>query len=162
MIQINKSTNKTTDYSFNIIHITKENDNNDIKDNKVLLSSMIEDWFSKKVGDNDYKFENIPFLIPVYIDMRDPYTKLNTKYINIMEGFSFKNICNNLQNTITWDINSLICETKEGSYYTLIKYNGYWTGFSDNIIPSNWLVDMTDLSTVKKIMKEVIMVFYKL
>ena len=37
-----------------------------------------------------------------------------------------------------------------------------WVGFSDNNIPSNWTVDMADIQTVKKIMQEVKMIFYKL
>ena len=143
-----------------MIKVTKVHDVD--KDNKILLSSMVDNWVSKNIGDNNYKFENIPFFIPIYIDMRDPYTKLNIKYINIMEGLSFKNICDNLQKIIIWEINSIICQTVTGHYYTLINYGSEWIGFSDNRIPSNWIVDMSNISTVKKIMKEVRMVFYKL
>ena len=53
--------------------------------------------------------------------MTDPYTKLNKKYINIMEGLNFKNICDNLQKTIIWEINSIICQTSTGYYYTIIN-----------------------------------------
>jgi hypothetical protein len=161
ILKIDKKTNKSTNFIFDVIHITRDNIKNN-KDNKALLTSLVDDWIDKKIGNYNYKFENIPFLIPIYIDIRDPYTKLNTKYINIMEGFSFKNICDNLQKTIIWDINSIICQTSNGFYYTLINYNSEWIGFSDSRIPSNWKVDMSDVLIVKKIMKEVVMVFYKL
>lgn len=161
IIKINKNTNKSDNIIFNIIKVSKENDNK-TKENIVSLSSMIDNWVSKNIGIDNYKFENIPFFIPVYIDMIDPYTKLNTKYINIMEGLSFKNICDNLQSTIIWEINSLVCQTKSGHYYSIINFNNKWIGFSDNRVPSNWKIDMSDIPTVKKIMQEVRMVFYKL
>lgn len=162
IIKIDKDTNKSNNMIFDMITVSKENANIITKENVISLSSMIDNWITKNMGDNNYKFENIPFFIPVYIDMTDPYTKLNTKYINIMEGLHFKNICDNLQTTIIWEINSIICQTNIGQYYSIIKFNNRWTGYSDNRFPSNWEIDMTDIPTVKKIMKEVKMVFYKL
>lgn len=154
------NTSNDNELEFKIINLTYDNIDNKTS-NVSMLSCMVDNWIEKNVGDN-YKFATMPYFIPIYIDMLDPYTKLNKQYINIMYGLIFKNVCDNYQNTLTWRIYSLICQTSTQKYYSVVNYDNKWIGYSDDRIPSNWELNMSDVHTVKKIMKEVKIIFYSL
>lgn len=164
--RIDQETNKANDFSVDIIKITDEllNDNN--KSNKIVnLSSLVDEWINNNILNNSlsYKFDNIPYILPIYIDMRDSDTGLNRRYINVMEGLNFPNIGDKFQSTLIWEVHSLICQNEKGEYYSIVlDYNDDMMAFSDKQIPSNWKIDSCNVSTVKNIMREVRFVFYKL
>lgn len=163
-IRVDQKNNVSDEKEVDIIRITDAHIEGDSK--IMSLSKSVENWITSEVIEEtkyNYKFESIPLLIPVYLDIRDPNTGLNKKYVNIMGGINFESIGDRLQKSFVWEIHSMICQTAEGGYYAVIhNNNGNWIGFSDNQIPSNWMVDMTDISGVKSLMHEVRFVFYKI
>jgi hypothetical protein len=154
------------EHKCDMIRITKQHlyDDNCIDSKIVSLSSIISKWIQSEIlGTNkSYKFEPIPYIVPIYLDIRDANTGLNERYINIMEGINFDN-GDIIQRTLIWDLHSIICQTEKGDYYTIIiDDNDMMVAFSDKHIPSNWFIDRTNLAIVKRIMSEVRFVFYKL
>lgn len=150
---------------YDMIRITNKHlyDNNTVDSKVINLSSIISKFIHLEMQNTSYKFEFIPYIIPIYLDIRDSNTGLNERYINIMEGISFTDNNEKSQRALIWDIHSLICQTEKGDYYTIvIDDNDTMIAFSDKYIPSNWIIDATDISTVKCIMREVRFVFYKL
>lgn len=153
---------------FDQIRITEDLlDDADKAGNVVNLSVLINRWTKKTILDKSlsYKFDVIPHILPVYIDIRDQDTKLNKRYLNIMEGVNFPDIGDKIQSMLIWEVHSLICQTEKGDYYTIVIdncSNNNFMAFSDKCIPSNWLMNPSNVSDVKKIMREVRFVFYKL
>jgi len=164
--QIDAINNVAKEQKYDMIRITKDHIMDDNKDPKIVnLSTMIDRWIQNEVlGQNiSYKFESIPYILPVYLDIRDPNSGLNIRYINIMEGINFPNNGDNIQRIFVWEIHSLICQKSTGDYYTIvIDHNDEMMAFSDKQIPSNWWIDATNPTHVKDIMREVRFVFYKL
>jgi hypothetical protein len=131
----------------------------------VNLSSAVERWIKEEILKQNisYKFENVPYIIPIIINIKDPDTCLNKRYINVMEGLNFPDSGDKIQRMLIWEFHSMICQNEKGDYYSLvINHNDDMMGFSDKQIPSNWKVDITNVSVVKKIMREIKLVFYKL
>lgn len=170
---VDTNDNATRDIPFEMIkisdnHIIQNNDNEahaEVESYVVNLSSIIEKWTKDEIlGQNiSYKFENIPYIIPVYIDITDSKTRLNKKYINIMEGLNFPENGDKIQKMLVWEFHSMICQTENGDYYSIVlDHDDNLMGFSDKKIPSNWKIDVTNVDIVKKIMLEVKLVFYKL
>jgi hypothetical protein len=180
---VDANDNNTRDIPFEMIKISdnhiaqKTNDDNSQtkleesldesleKSNVVNLSTIIRKWTKDEIlGQNiSYKFENIPYIIPVYIDITDPKTRLNKKYINIMEGLNFPDNGDKIQKMLIWEFHSMICQNDSGNYYSVVlDHDDNLMGFSDKKIPSNWKIDVTNVDIVKKIMLEVKLVFYKL
>ena len=68
-----------------------------------------------------------------------------------------------IQRMFIWEIYSLICQNNKGEYYVLvIDHNNDVIEFSDKQIPSNWKVNLSDVSIVDRVMREAKFVFYKL
>jgi hypothetical protein len=164
--QIDAINNVAKEQKYDMIRITKDHIMDDNKDPKIVnLSTMIDRWIQNEVlGQNiSYKFESIPYILPVYLDIRDPNSGLNIRCINIMEGVNFPDNGDNIQRIFVWEIHSLICQKSTGDYYTIvIDHNDEMMAFSDKQIPSNWWIDATNPTCVKDIMREVRFVFYKL
>lgn len=164
--KIDQDTNNEIEQKIDIIKITDEQLDEIDKLNKIVnLSTLVNRWIETNILNHciSYKFENMPYIIPVYIDIRDPDTKNNKRYINIMEGLNFPNIGNKIQSMAIWEIHSLICQDENENYYSIvIDNNNDMVAFSDKHIPSNWIIDSGNVSSVKKIMREVQFVFYKL
>jgi len=164
VIKIDPQTNEVKNDPIDLITITDKHFCADDK-NVVNLSTLVERWADERiVGDQySYKFDPPPFIVPVYLDIRDNQTNLNKKMVNIMEGLNFNKNGDKLQRMFIWEFHSLICRSKEDHYYTIIAdNNNNMIAFSDKRIPSNWKIDMSDKLMVKKIMQEVVFVFYKL
>jgi hypothetical protein len=165
-IRIDPTNNISRELKFDMIKITDELLFSHDNENKIInLNSSINQWARDMIGENvySYKFESVPFVIPVFLDIRDPETGLNKKYINIMEGLNFDSNGDKLQRMFIWEIHSVICQTSSGDYYAVtIDHNDAMMMFSDKMIPSNWKIDSTDILSVKKLMREVRFVFYKL
>lgn len=180
-VKIDPVSNIPKDLKYNMIKITdrelfdnsnnNENDNRDNHDNRddsskvVKLTTLIDRWIGHEITDDDcsYKFDCLPYMIPVYLDIRDPNTGLNKKYIDIMEGINFSNNGDKIQRMFIWEIHSFICQTDKGTFYTvIIDNNDELIAFSDKCIPSNWKIDSSSVTSVKKLMREVRFVFYRL
>jgi hypothetical protein len=163
---LEQDNNNVIDRSIDFIKITdKQLTDNDITSKVINLSTMVSRWIKTEILENSisYKFEIIPYIIPVYLDIRDSDTGLNKRYVNVMEGINFPDNGNKIQSMLIWEIHSMICQTNNGDYYSIvIDHNDNMMVFSDKHIPSNWKIDSTNLSAVKKIMCEVRFVFYKL
>ena len=161
---INPSNNTHRDYKFNLIHLTHQHVQPSTSQ-IIGLSTMVSNWVDVNLisGTNTYKFENIPNIIPIYIDLRNDQTGLNEHYIDITEGLAFTNNGNPAQRSLIWSIHSMICQTSDGTYYCIVfDADMQMMAFSDKSIPSNQRMDPNNLDTVKKIMQEVRFVFYKL
>jgi hypothetical protein len=156
--------NNTNDtVNMDMIRLTKEDIPNG--SGKIInLNNMIDIWINKEfMGKNyEFKFENIPTIIPIFIDIKDENTKVNSHQINIMEGIKFSNNGDKLQRLLIWEIHSLVCQNSNGSYYSVVIENNRFVCFSDKSIPSNWIINNKDTDGIKTIMKEVTLVFYKL
>lgn len=157
-------TNITREIQNDVIHITNDylmNTDGNIIDIGVLVNRWI--GYNIDTERYGYKFDILPHTIPIYLDIRDPVLKTNKKYINIMRGIEFMDNGDKIQRTIIWKIQSIICKNSFDEYYTIIfddtkKVKAY----SDKRIPSEWEIDLSDVDTVKKIMREVNLVFYKI
>jgi len=176
--KIEQDTNKAIDLSLDLIRISDKHMLDPIsitstdKDvgsgeiGKVInLSLLVNRWIRSEILETSisYKFEVLPYIIPVYLDIRDSDTGLNKRYVNVMEGLNFPDNGDKSQSMLIWEIHSMICQTDKGECYTIvIDHNDDLMVFSDKHIPSNWKVDVTNISVVKKIMREVRFVFYKL
>lgn len=148
---VNAKDNVITNYKLDYININ-------IKDEKKIidLSSEINKWIGKNIIKPNYyyKFKDIPMIIPIKINHKNCF-------INIMNGFKFDSNSDNIQKSIIFEIHSLICKDDDNNYYSIIKHNKEWIGFSDNRTPSNFVVDMKNIEQVKNIMYDICFVFYK-
>ena len=177
--QIDPINNVSKDIDYNMLKITDKQlfiDNRDAenKDNEIIvnLSSTINKWISDNMIqdlaalsqiNNSYKFKTPPYIVPIYLDIRDPVTKLNKRCINITEAISFANSGDTIQKILIWELHSMICQTTDDNYYTVIIDNdNKMISFSDKHVPSNRYVNLTDPEQIKKLMLEVRCVFYKL
>lgn len=141
--------NITTEKLYNMIEINSSE--------KIIdLSKEVDKWISTNILRPNcyYKFKYIPSIIPIKINK-------SNGYVNIMEGIKFKSNSDNIQQLIIFEIHSIICKDEEGNYYSIVKQNSEWFGFSENRIPSNFIVDLQNFDQVKKIMSETELVFYK-
>jgi hypothetical protein len=165
IVNVDLDNNTLTNNKYDMIRIEESHLNNTDNIKIMSLTTIVSNWIKDKITDKNYsyKFENIPFIIPIYLDIRDSETGLNKKYINIMEGISFEDNGDRIQKMFVWEIHSMICQTESGDYYAVtIDNNESFMGFSDKKIPSNWKIDMSDLVSAKKIMSEVRFIFYRL
>lgn len=147
--------NKEYVQDYDMIYLTDKHIEN-MDDKIVNISSMLSKWIDIEMNDCiGYKFEKIPFLIPIFVDIN--------KYINIFEGITFNNNGDNIQNKLIWDFHSLICKSENGEYYSVIRNNNNdLLIVTDNNIPAGCIIDNSNISYVKKIMREIKCIFYKL
>lgn len=125
----------------------------------VTINEVINIWLNENISENEkysYKFNEIPLLIPIYID----YNK-NRILLDILNNVVFENINDKFQKSLSWDFHSMICQDKENNYYSIINHNNNWLIFSDNIIPSVQFVEMNNIYDVKKIIYDCKFIFYK-
>jgi hypothetical protein len=167
IVNINPDADSTKERKIDIIRITESHlYDSDLNIGKVVsLSNMINRWVKTDIlGEGmSYKFEEIPHILPVYLDIRDHDTGLNKRYVNIMEGIHFPDNGDKYQSMLIWEIHSMICQTENNDCYTIVfDHNDNMMAFSDNRIPSNWLIDATNVAAVKSVMREVRFVFYTL
>jgi hypothetical protein len=115
--------NISKEHKYDMIRITEDHIFDEKKDPTIInLSSMVERWIQIDVlGQNiSYKFESVPYILPIYLDIRDPNTGLNKRCINIMEGIKFSDNGDKIQRMFVWEIHSLICQKSTGEYYTIV------------------------------------------
>jgi hypothetical protein len=154
-IQNNVTLNKV----FSMIELDVKSDT---KIKKIVnLTTEINKWISTNIlkPNSYYKFKNIPQLIPIKINRINNSPNI---YINIMEGIKFNSNSDNIQQLIVFEIHSIICKDEKNNYYSIVKQYNEWFGFSENRIPSNFIIDMKNINQVKKIMLETEFIIYKI
>lgn len=162
-IKIEPDSNNFTCTKYDMVHITDKH----IKDNnskKVSLTTLFNEWINSEIIQNIYsfKFDVIPFILPIYLDIRDPDTRLNKKYIDIMECINLEDNGDKLQKMFVWEIHSFVCQSHiDNHYYAVIPDNNGFIVISDKMIPSCKKIEKNDVKTVKLFMHEVRFVFYK-
>jgi hypothetical protein len=140
----------------NIDNINKQNIN------KVIdLSASINKWIEVNVIDikkikYSYRFKDIPYLIPVIIN-------IDNCALNINKAIGFESLNDSVQKNFIWDFHSAILydENKE-EYSSLVNDSDDWYIVNDVLIPSNQKVDMNDSDFVNKIARQIKMIFYKI
>lgn len=166
ILQFMPDSNRTKENNLDMIRITDKHLNDTDQSSKVInLSLLLNKWVKTELLDQylSYKFEELPYLLPIYLDIRDTDTGLNKRYINIMEGINFPDNGDKIQSMLIWELHSMICQTEKGDYYTIIiDHNDNLMIFSDKHVPSNWIINVSNFVAVKKIMREVRFIFYKL
>lgn len=171
IVKINPLTNTSKIHKIDMLRITEKqltnyNTNQELNNNNYInLSYLVNQWIEDEIIEtsNSYKFESMPCIIPIYLDIVDPITGHNKVDINVMEGLNFNTNGDKIQRMFVWEIHSLICQTSQGYYYAItIDHNNVFMAFSDKHIPSNWNIDTTNIEMVKKLMKEVRCIFYKI
>jgi len=119
------------------------------------ISKALDLWLYNEQENNILKFEDIPTLIPIYINLQ------NQKSLNIMESINFEKINDKAQKNILWDFISLICYDEEQEYYyTVIKHNNNLSVYSVKHIPSQFYVSLDDKEIINKITQSIKFVFY--
>jgi hypothetical protein len=124
----------------------------------INLTNCIGKWIENNIiNDNVYfRFEEPPTIIPILINNN------KNKYLNVMNNIQIISNTDKIQKNIIWSLMSLICKDENGKYYTIVKKQGDWIGFSENRQPSNFIVNMKDVYQVKSIMKQIVFLFYKI
>jgi len=139
--------------SFDLIELnnTHFNDTNN-------LSFAVNNWINKQYGETQFKFEDIPVLIPIYINLD------NQIIINIMESINFTTNYDRTQQTLIWDFESLICYDDEKNYYYVVKIwdTNNFSIFSDKHIPSQYMININDKEKITNIAKSIKFVFYSI
>jgi len=126
----------------------------------ISLSDMFKLWLNNNItlDKYDYKLNDIPNLIPFYINRNN--NNNNKTKINIMHKIKLFNVNDDIQNTIVWTIYSLICYNKNIGYYSVIKNGSKWDYISDKNVPSFNKLDMSDEKTILQISTDVLFIFY--
>ena len=168
--RVNIKLNSVENVLFPMIELNTEKDSNNNSNNNVPnrynMSNMIENWINRNLvsdGVNNtnenylYKFKNIPYIVPISInhDFKTP--------IDVMHSINFNNIGDVNQKIFAWEIHCLILYDKsKQQYLSMVRSrNDVWNELSENTIPSNKIIDMSDPFTVNKISRQIIMAIYK-
>jgi hypothetical protein len=136
----------------------------------INLSSSIRRWIQRNVADPDshdysYRFKELPYLIPVFIDPHINDTDEKDRVpIDIKEAIGFQSLNDPVQKIFTWDIQSIVLYDDEMSeFYSLVKNDGgEWEIVSQSKLPANRSIDMSDPNTINKIARQIRTIFYKI
>ena len=165
ILKYNTETNIFSTELCNIIKISHDviSKSCDLK-NVMSISELLNCWCSTYFSPNiSWKFEKLPTLIPIFLDIKNPETGLNRYMVNIMQSISFQQIGEGMQSKIAWDIYSLICCNSDGDYYSIINTEeDELVMISDKDVPSNTTIDIKNPDIVKKLMSEVSIILYRL
>jgi hypothetical protein len=118
------------------------------------LSNLLNKWIDGVTGKTQYKFVNLPQLIPICIDRLKDGCK-----VDIMKKIQFNN---KTQNNASWVIHSLICQTRSHYYALVYTLYGDWYLFDNNKLPSIIRVDITDSDISDKIKQECVIALYRI
>jgi hypothetical protein len=165
ILKYNIDTNNFVVDMCNMIKISNSIINNkQNRKNIVSITDLLNTWCTTYFAENiSWKFEKLPLLIPIFLDIKNPKTGVNKCMINIMHSISFPQICEGMQRKLIWDMHSLICRTNDGNYYSVVSADdNELVMISDKDIPSNTIIDVKNPEIVKKIMREVSVILYRL
>lgn len=128
------------------------------------INSMIHSWIT--MNDDLYinYINNIPSIIPLYINRYNKNNIYNDSDVIIQTNINIFDFYKSDEfNTYIWTFYSSICYClNKKQYYTIINYDNDWYLFNDNNVPCFNKIFMNDNMIVNKIKKESIFVFYKL
>jgi hypothetical protein len=135
----------------------------DDTDSVVDLSKSIGNWIQNFIIESDrysYRFKDIPHLVSISLN----FDRCNSPPIDIKHAIQFKNINDSVQKIFTWDIHSVILYNVDTNSYSslIIDDENNWYIFSEDTIPSNVKIDMSDTLTVQKISRQIKVVYYKI
>lgn len=119
------------------------------------LKNLLSNWIDGVTGKAQYKFVDLPQLIPICVERTQDGCK-----IDIMKKIQFNN--NKTQNNASWIIHSLICQTRSHYYSLVYTVYGDWYLFDNNKLPSVIKVDITDSNIAEKIKQECVVVLYRI
>ena len=127
---------------------------------KVSLTNLFKMWLNSNIIMNKYKYrvKELPQIIPLFIKRDDT----SSTKIDIMHKIKLFNVCDELQDKISWTIHAIICHNNSVGYYSVVKDGNKWINISDKDIPSFGQIDMYDETDVYKISHDAVLVFYKL
>jgi hypothetical protein len=136
----------------------------------INLSSSIKRWIQKNIVESDshdysYRFKELPYLIPVFIDPNINNTVEKDRVpIDIKEAIGFQSLNDPVQKIFIWDIQSVILhDTIKNEYISIVRDDeGAWYRLSDSKYPANEPIDMADPKVVSQIARQVRAVFYKI
>lgn len=119
------------------------------------LKNLLNKWIDVSTNKIQYKFVNLPQLIPIYINRKHEGLK-----IDIMKKIKFYN--NPTQNTASWIVHSLICKTRSHYYSLVYTVYGDWYLFDNKKLPSVIKIDITSNDITEKIKQECIIILYRI
>ena len=136
----------------------------------INLSSCVKRWMQKNIveyetHDYSYRFKELPYLIPVFIDPHiNDTTEKDRVPIDIKEAIGFQSLNDPVQKIFTWDIQSIVLHDSEKNEYVSIVRDddGSWYRLSEASFPANMRIDMADPKVVNQIARQVRAVFYKI
>jgi len=171
--RVERKENKINNVSYDAIEIGPQDIVFSDSDNPVInLSSSVKRWIQKNViecneHDYSYRFNEIPYMIPIFIDPTINNTIDKDKVpIDIKEAIGFQSLNDPVQKIFTWDIQSIILHNETSvndEYVSIVRADdGSWYRLSQSSFPANELIDMADPKIVNDIAKHVRAVFYKI
>jgi len=119
------------------------------------LKILLNKWIDKITQKTQYKFTELPQLIPICINR----SRENCK-IDIMKKIQFPT--NKTQHDALWIVHSLICQSRSHYYSLVYTVYGEWYLFDNNKLPSIIKIDITDINTMDKIKQECVIVIYRI
>ena len=128
----------------------------DISTEKTNIKKLLNEKTSDFLPNN---LHHRLYMIPIYINRYVNGTKLDTK-VDIKRKIMIEN------SKYRWVIHCVICHNGEnlidGYHYVIMSCNNKWILFDDRHIPSFQEIDMRDKLIVDKIMKECVLLIYKM
>jgi hypothetical protein len=103
-----------------------------------------------------YRFSKIPYIVPINIEREHDNT-----YIDINYAISFSTCNDDIQKEFIWHICSIILKGDKG-YSAVVNKNNEWYMIDENMFPSEYMIDMSDVEVVKNISKNAVMLFYSI
>jgi hypothetical protein len=124
------------------------------------IKSLLDEWINTTTSKQPYIFEDLPPLVPIYINRNvDGYK------IDIKKRIQFHKNNNKSQNNASWIIQSIICYSRvgKGHYYTILYTTyGDWYLFDNNKLPSLLKIDIYDSDIAEKIKQECVLILYRI
>jgi hypothetical protein len=134
------------------------------KSKVIHINDLIESWICLNNDLYINFINNIPTILPLYINRYDKKGNYNNceiiikQNINPFEFYKKKNIDNYI-----WNFYSTICYCVNiKQYYCIINNDNRWYLFNHNNTPCFSNISMSDSMIVNKIKKESVFIFYKL
>lgn len=122
------------------------------------IKNSLANWINALTNDQQYKFVELPPLIPICIDRKHEHIK-----IDIQKRIKFnKNNKNKLYENASWVIHSVICKSRAHYYCIVYTTYGDWYLFDNQKLPSILKINITDQDIQDKIKQECVVVLYRI
>jgi len=121
-------------------------------DDMISLKDTYDDWLNKSYNGDQNIINNIPYILPFYINRNN-----NKNKINIQKRIKLDP--DDINNIVDLVFHSAICE-KDNHYYTLLQNCGKWFIYDNKTVPCLTEVKMNNKDIIDMIMTDVVMIFY--